>query len=633
MRIIAITVIAIVAAPLLADQARLERAERLVEEKPTAWRALGYLEMQRAAGVKNRSIRKEFPNAEHYEALLEADLWRRIPASVTQRSSIGHSAQNLLDENRKNAWAVVIKMWLAASSNDRTALVECARLLVESPAAFPSVAAEKAHFELLKELGADDLTAGLEVIAGRNYAPLHAVMELDRVLTREAEFLAGTSKSADAKTLTDARDRLRQAYLDSSKHLIERLFALHLLGRTQDCDALLFAARELPWLSDANELSKLMARLDRKTAWEKIVSPLLAGEVALINKPPQLPATMPADTAELKITSKSKSTAGGIVTYSGAVRVRIRDIDIACEQLAIMGDEKTARLISGTGGVAIKGVAGIDQAQAENFTFNLDSGAFSLGGNVRLKRADKETKLKACTIGQTGEVRDTVSLLDDFDATPDVQAKLGMLPAITAVYRDEELPLEARFLQAMQLVRPHLRWHEWIAAREGEVRLVDRAVVYDEDDRWTEAHAGEPWMRDEGLAQIHGKGKANRVEALLARHSPAGVFWTLDDASHADVARARKLLESIGDGQYRAAARRWTAELGRNNTVVTFDVCGGYAPGKAAPVVMDVRGAEKVTFQLYRVSSAQTLLAAADQIGDDFIFRDYGLQFGLAERM
>src|SRR5207249_375397 len=154
---------------------------------------------------------------------------------------------------------------------------------------------------------------------------------------------------------------------------------------------------------------------------------------------------------------------------------------------------------------------GFSLIQADHFTFDLDTGAFSLGGDVRLARGEQVLKFRACTLGRTGELRDTISLLDDFDAAPDVRARLALVPRLSATYTDDELPAAARYLLAMHLVRPQLVWHERFAPakRDGAERakvLEDRMMLMrDESDpeesRWLEAHAGEPWMRGDAAEQ------------------------------------------------------------------------------------------------------------------------------------
>jgi len=145
--------------------------------------------------------------------------------------------------------------------------------------------------------------------------------------------------------------------------------------------------------------------------------------------------------------------------------------------------------------------------------------------------------------------------------------------------------------------------------------------------RWDNAHTGEPWMLDM-LPAAQARSLQQAAAALartLGRPDRAGAirrYWRIRDASHRDVVRATRLLAGLPD----ANARRWLAEIRRNNTVVTMDVCGGYPKDRPGPVVLDVRNAENVSFKLYRVRSAQELVAVSDRIGRDYMYRDYGLQ-------
>ena len=222
-------------------------------------------------------------------------------------------------------------------------------------------------------------------------------------------------------------------------------------------------------------------------------------------------------------------------------------------------------------------------------------------------------------------------------------------------------PPEARYLQALTLLRPHLTWHaayppaqprNQLAVVEKLAQRIERAG-YDPKAAhgwlWDEAHRGEEWMYDdvprEKLRQAREDLKKHMEEARTRRQGkvlqqpakaqPAEVgdfFWRLKDRQHADVQRAVKLLEGIHDGPTAAKARHWLAEIERNNTVLTMDVAGCYSAGKAAPVVIDVRNAERLTARLYRVRRPETLLHTAARIGEDFIYRDYGLQAGELDR-
>lgn len=530
----------------------LSRAEKLQRDTPTASRALGFQEMRRAAGQMMdipAAVASVPQNAPQRSAAIESICWRMMPVATDQRKSFESAIGALAQADPKDPWVVVFRLHAAASADDRAALLAAARTLADVPAAFPSSAAEKAHFDLLKELGADDNQAGLEVLSHRSYAPLRALLELDRALTRESDFLQGTTRAADAKLLQTCRDRLRQAWLDASRHLVERLFALHALGREQDCDALLFAARDLPYLTDASEMKRALARLDHQQAWTLLVEPLLESEIQVIKSPPKLPVSDRPAAATLVIEARNKAVQNSIATYEGAVHIQAGTMQLACDKLAAIGDLAGApKVLSGAGNVSIRGAAGFSGAiECDNFSFNTDSGAFSLGGNVRLKQGDRNLRFRACTVGRTGEVRDSVSLLDDFDAAADVHARLALLPEITGTYSDDQLPPEVRYLLALSLLRPHFVW-----------RVSDTAAGND---------TLEPFLRQDAQAQLQkdrGQGaNSNRVETILQDHLASNFAWSLKDPSHPDIGRAKNLLAGLSATSYGKLAQNWLAEMGQ----------------------------------------------------------------------
>src|SRR5262249_34783894 len=153
----------------------------------------------------------------------------------------------------------------------------------KSPAAapdrFPLALAERAHRDLLEEIGWSPLRAGMAVVSARAYEPLHALRDLDRALTREADFLASCGRDADSQTLLHARDNCRHAYDLSARHLVEKLFALNLLGQTKERDALLARAKTLPYLHDRAQLAAVLDRLDDEQARKLLVEPLLESEL------------------------------------------------------------------------------------------------------------------------------------------------------------------------------------------------------------------------------------------------------------------------------------------------------------------------------------------------------------------
>jgi lipopolysaccharide export system protein LptA len=525
----------------------IARAEKLQRDTPTASRALGLLEIKRSANKALDPTRAaaDLPKAPNCNPALESIAWRMMPVPTAQQKPFALILDTLSKTQPPDPWTPVYRLYAATLADNRAALIAAAKTLTEVPTSFPSEAAEKAHFELLNELGVDDNQAALEVISHRSYAPLRALLDLDRALTKEIDFLQGTTRAADAKLLQSCRDRLRQAWLDNSKHLVERLFALHTLGREQDCDALLFAARDLPYLTDASEMTRTLARLNAKQAWTLLIQPLLVSEIQLIKSPPKLPTTTAPSDVELTIDAKNKSIQNSINTYEGEVHIRAGALQITCDKLALITDAaNTPKLLSGAGHTSIRGTA-FDLIECDNFSYNTDTGAFSLGGHVRLNRANQTQKFKAATLSRTGELRDTLSLLDDFENAPTIAAQLALLPNLTATYTDAEFPAEVRYFLALNLLRPHLLWHE--------------AKNIPGNDKL------EPFLREDALLQIQSAqsdaAKANRVENILQHDLTPHFAWTLKDPTHPDVARARHLLSTITTGPRLTSAQRWLAAL------------------------------------------------------------------------
>jgi lipopolysaccharide export system protein LptA len=302
------------------------------------------------------------------------------------------------------------------------------------------------------------------------------------------------------------------------------------LGLTQDCDALLFAAKELPYLTDAAELSRTLARLDRAQAWSLVIAPLLDSEIRALANPPKLPApTAPPTTTELTVESKSKSLQSGISTYEGNVRARLGTTEITCDKLALVGESAaTPRILTGVGNVTIKRAATFDLIQADQFTYHLDAAAFTLSGNVRLTRGDRTLKFRAASLSAAGDLRDAVSLLDDFDNAPRISAQLAMLPRLTAVYADDELSPRARYVLALTLLRPHLVWQ------------LDKRPSPTLESFMYPTQSEDPDL----------------VAALLHRDDP-DLTCKVKDPAHADVVRATRLLKTITDGEPAIRARIW----------------------------------------------------------------------------
>lgn len=227
-------------------------------------------------------------------------------------------------------------------------------------------------------------------------------------------------------------------------------------------------------------------------------------------------------------------------------------------------------------------------------------------------------------------------LLEEFRKA-DVPRRLELLPRLTKVYGEKELPAEARYLQALQLLRPHLSWSapNLVSPRDvvkiEQMRDVKRA---DGDHwRWSEALGAEPWMFADVPTDVREKARKSLAEWRHERKEgppklpePRDYSWRLKDPGHADVVRAVHLLARVKEGELACQAQRWLEEIERNNTVLTLDVTGSFGVGKAAPVVLDARNAPRVKCKLHRVRRPDDLLWVANRIGKDFVYRDHGLQ-------
>lgn len=624
-------------------------AIRHVEKNPTLERRIGLAELQRAHGHSQaglatleeaaRSLPPDDPRAASVQELL---CWRSLPVAPAHYHTIDRHVASLKALQPANAWVPVWERYLAASRSNRTAIADIPASLSQ-PARFPTALAEKAHLELLKELGLSRLQAGVEVIAARTYEPLHALRSLDRALTREADFLQHSQRDEDAKRVVAFRDRLRKAYLHAAQHVVERLFALHLAGDAEARDALVVKAKGLPYLHHRPHLAGVLHRLDDEQAWKLLIEPLLASELTLIDNPPDLARQQAHNVAELHIAARKKTVEGATARYEGDVQLRFHGLAVSCDTLTILQNaDPAAVVLNGAERVRLHGLSDYPGGvTADRITYDADSGAFMLGGDIRLHAHGKVVKLRSCSLTRQGTIRDAQSWLDDFQKVFTIDGKLQLLPKITSVYADEELPDEVRYLLALNLLRPHLTWHApYLPPLPGLVKLrelVKRVERLDPDmeTTWREALGGEAWMLGDVPAAVEHEYRT-ALKAWYAKYNqdrpqPPDIpipnkelcFWRLRDPRHADVARAARLLQGVGGESLRGKARRWLEEIRRNNTVLTFDIAGGAPRGKAHALLMDVRNAENVSFKLYRVQRPEELAHAAKHIGRDFIFRNH----------
>jgi len=221
-------------------------------------------------------------------------------------------------------------------------------------------------------------------------------------------------------------------------------------------------------------------------------------------------------------------------------------------------------------------------------------------------------ELRACAINRAGEIGERRSLIDDFRQNVDTDFRVELLPKIARVHTDDEFPDDVRYWVALHLLRAHLSWHAPYLPPPSKDKVMeklhDMRKALADDHPWQGAHQGEAWMRND-IRQTQVEQFQRDIQNRAPEEQPRVVaewakiadrdsfFWRLNDPNHADVLRSRKLLASIKDEELAAKARRWLAEIERNNTVITLDVTGSYGPAKEAPVVLDVRNAERLSFR------------------------------------
>ena len=610
-----------------AIRGRLARAQQAVERKPSAARWLGLAEMRWAAGQTQKAL----------DALRHADgegrdllCWR----SMALREALPMTTQ-------VGGWHGVASLYLALQEQDRPALLRAADIVrTHPPGAFPTAAAEKRHLDLLVELGMTPTQAALEVLAARSTGGLLVLRDLDQGLTREATFFQQAGREQDARRLRDCRDALRKAYLQQARHVAERAFALDLSDQIRQRDELREQVRRVDYLRDRKKLAALVERIGEKQAWKLVLEGMLDGDLKLLAAPPDLSKVRDRALAELSLRAAAiHDPDGEVTTYRGNVQGTLGHIELHCDRLTHV---KPGILI-GTGAATLRGVAGFaGPIQADRWTYSADSDSFTLGSDVRLPRWEQTLKARSCTLKRNGAVSDVRTLLQDFGAA-ELPARLELLPSIAKVYRDDALPDDVRYLLALHTLRPHLRWHApyFIPRTSDRVQYeISKSIEREgrESWRWEGTLGDEEWMHADIPASVR-DGLAKLVAQRQLEETKAGVkeqtkmpglsayFWRIADPQHADVVRAMRLLEGIHKDELGRKARRWLEEVKRNNTVITGDVPGAYTAGRDAPVVLDVRNADRLSFQLYRVRKPEELLWVLDRIGSDFVFHDHGLQY------
>ena len=191
-------------------------------------------------------------------------------------------------------------------------------------------------------------------------------------------------------------EQLRQAYLAAGQHLVERLFALNLLGLTRERDELLGKAPTVPYLTDRQMLAAYFRQMDEKQAWSLVVQPLLDSEVKLLQTPPDLARLQTPAATEMSVRARAKSVHGSTTLYEGKVQVRLGHLEIGCERLTVIQEPaQPGMVLAGSSSLVVTGIRGLDSVRADRFTFSSDTGSFTFGGDVRVSRREGLLKLRS----------------------------------------------------------------------------------------------------------------------------------------------------------------------------------------------------------------------------------------------
>ncbi|MCH7728937.1 MAG: hypothetical protein IH991_20985 [Planctomycetes bacterium] len=632
-----------------ADDALLARAHQLVGNSDSARDWLGFAEMYRAAGQRDQFFAavekatkqavKTKENISLVADIHEIACWRSMPVRQDRLPAFREYLTKLEIADKDRPWLSVFRLYAAFVNEDRDAM--WLEAVPKSLPEFPYRVAEDAHHQLLVKLGFTKTAAGLQVIEARSYEPLYALRDLDRAMSFEWT----------NRTFLNKQKLLRNAYLGATKHVVERLFAQRLLSQPTEQAELFKQIRKVAYINDSNRLQAVLARMTDEEAWVTLVEPLLKSEVAVVEHPPEILDVAAKTPLSIKADAKQRETAGTV--YDGNVRATLGRIVIACDRIVMLeGAAELGIVLRGSGSISIAGVRGFELVTADSLLFYSGNGRFTLAGDVRLRAVGRTVKYRYCELATNGWVENGRSLLNDFDDLVDVHKQLKLLDSIVKIYDDAELTPDVRYLLAMKLLLPHLSWK---AASADVVNERHSRRRYDREFRmqttgngmvWAPSHGGEEWMRElvpdelktalkQSVESVEKLGArppkdGEEFEKRLKRHlaeDESPFYWQLKNNDHADVKRAMKLLESITPSGLKKRARRWLTELRRRNTQLTLDMLGEYsAKWKRRPVVLDIRNAENVTFRLYKVRQPSDLLAVCERIGEDFVYRDYGLQ-------
>jgi len=583
-----------------------------------------------------------------------AALWQRLPLRSSEISSFSKELEAVPSCSSPSPWFDVFRLYLAAVRGARGDVVRWAGK-VKAPETFPTAYLDQAFVEVARSLGESKARAGVRAIEVREFDALYALGDLDRRLTRELEYLKSSGREEESSTVRACRDRLRLAYLSASRCVVERLFALKILGRKELRAELVEAARGAREMTKSFAVARKLSELGEERAWQEFVEPLLVREAEFVLTLAK--GKTPAVTESAKVIVRIEADSSEIVDggderkatrYEGGVRLTFGSTTLSADRIDLI--EPPVRAVA-SGSARLRGFPGVEgELSADSIDLFTDSGRVAVRGDVRVRISGKKRRLRSCQIDADGTFGAVRSAFDDYRDETNSGRRRELLREIEALYAASEIELddETRYELAVQMIRPHLRWFPLrLPPRErgGAGRahpLLEKVEVLRELSEggvvdpwiWSSAHSGDERLRGDVPPEIRQELERakEQINASATGRRPRSeesdetdFYWRLADPTHADVERAISLFESVRQGPWRRRAQHWAVELERNNTVLSFDVGASFAPKEKAAVTLDVRNVDEVELSVYRVRSAEDLVSACSKIGAEFVFRDHSL--------
>ncbi|MDB5354618.1 MAG: hypothetical protein JWN24_1071 [Phycisphaerales bacterium] len=383
--------------------ALLRAAQRLYEQSPSYEHAIGLIELRHAAGVIAPLPAPVSTKAEDFHRVA---CWRMLPLRDEQAPVFRDQLHLLQAIDAEDFWASIFSYFVSPSAADPDPML-AGTPAISPPGDFPSRLGDYERYSMLIELGLSDTQAWLTMMTSRSYESLTALEELDHRFTAQADVLRTAGRAADAQRMLGRRDLLRQGYLKVSRDLVERLFALRLMGRTEEADGLLAQAKKIKCLNDPQDMAILLARLGPVEISSQLIRPMLVSEVAFIQNPPRFDVSGPSPGAAATVFAGAKSVHEGITTYTGGGSIHAGPLQISCKgQITAFHTGGSGVLLSATGNANLKGVVGLIGATADEITLDTETGTVKLTGHVHLDLWEKALDLKSCTITRTGEIRE-----------------------------------------------------------------------------------------------------------------------------------------------------------------------------------------------------------------------------------